>query len=295
MLIIYFIVPLIDDFLDTNEEQEAREAYRQLMQREGSKSLPRRPFLMGAASRQQEEEEVEAETRRLESLYGRQGPIPNLEEGHGPLRRLMGESGLGESLLTPTVRDPKLWLVKCKPGKERELCFNLMRKFYDAETREKPLKITSALCRDHLKGFIYIEAYNKNDVIAAIDKMFHFYSTKISLVPIVEMTDVLRVESKSSSKFMGGQLDMNRLRPGLWVRVKRGKYEGDLAQIVDVLEASESAVIKLLPRLDIYAFNSSSSARGQDRNGPGRRRGLTRAAMLASRPPAKLFNPKEVR
>lgn len=46
------------------------------------------------------------------------------------------------------------------------------------------------------------------------------FAHKLTLVPIKEMTDVLKVKHKESE-----------LRPGTWVRIKRGKYAMDLAQV----------------------------------------------------------------
>lgn len=51
--------------------------------------------------------------------------------------------------------------------------------------------------------------------------MRNIYPTKIKLVPIKEMTDVLSVESKA--------VDLSR---DTWVRMKLGTYKGDLAKVV---------------------------------------------------------------
>lgn len=36
-----------------------------------------------------------------------------------------------QQAMLPTVKDPKLWIVKCRPGAEREVCVQLMQKFLD--------------------------------------------------------------------------------------------------------------------------------------------------------------------
>ncbi|KAL7613068.1 hypothetical protein Lser_V15G08539 [Lactuca serriola] len=41
---------------------------------------------------------------------------------------------------------------------------------------------------------------------------------------------------------------------GSWARVKRGKYMGDLAQVVNVNEFQRKATVKLLPRIDLQAM-----------------------------------------
>ena len=53
----------------------------------------------------------------------------------------------------PTPRDPPLWLVRCKPGKEKDVVFQLMRIFLKREKTAKPLHIISAIACDHLKVF----------------------------------------------------------------------------------------------------------------------------------------------
>lgn len=94
-------------------------------------------------------------------------------------------------------------------------------------------------------------------------------ATKITLVPIREMTDVLSVESKV--------IDLAR---DTWVRIKTGTYKGDLAkvwtkllvthaiiphiflahlqylfmQVVDVDNVRQKVTIKLIPRIDLQAL-----------------------------------------
>lgn len=59
------------------------------------------------------------------------------------------------------------------------------------------------------------------------------------MVPIKEMTDVMRVVKEKV-----------RLKEGMWVRMKRGIFKDDLAQ-VDFVDPSESKVrLKLIPRID---------------------------------------------
>lgn len=58
----------------------------------------------------------------------------------------------------PTVKDPHLFSVKVKPGMERELCTQLLNKFFHLQRENENLKIYSVVAMDHLKGYIYIEA-----------------------------------------------------------------------------------------------------------------------------------------
>ena len=59
------------------------------------------------------------------------------------------------------------------------------------------------------------------------------------MVPIKEMTDVLKVVKGTAA-----------LRPKAWVRLKRGVFKDDLAQ-VEFVEAAQNAVnLKMIPRID---------------------------------------------
>lgn len=121
-------------------------------------------------------------------------------------------------------------MIKCRPGHERELILSLMQKFVDLESEpDRRLLIQSAIAPDHLHGTIYVEAEKEAHVRAAINGLHNLISWKVKLVPINEMTDVLKVPPKEY-----------QLQKGSWVRVKRGVYAGDIAQVVEVLYSSLS-------------------------------------------------------
>ena len=61
-------------------------------------------------------------------------------------------SAVTQQALLPRANDPKLWVVRCAEGAERELVVSLLQKCYDYEARGTPLMIKSAFCQDHLKG-----------------------------------------------------------------------------------------------------------------------------------------------
>ncbi|KAJ2375663.1 transcription elongation factor spt5 [Coemansia sp. RSA 2607] len=61
------------------------------------------------------------------------------------------------------------------------------------------------------------------------------------------MVDVVRIRSQAA-----------RLNPGAWVRVRRGNYAGDLAQVVAVIEAAEAVEVRMLPRIDYAAAAQGS-------------------------------------
>ncbi|KAI9021556.1 hypothetical protein CLU79DRAFT_719569 [Phycomyces nitens] len=146
-----------------------------------------------------------------------------------------------QQLLLPSVNDPNLWMVKCKPGKERDVVFGLMKRYFDRLNGDDPLDTFSAFARESLKGYIYIEARRQ-----------------------------AHVQQKGSRATFGG-----------WVRVKRGRYAGDLAQVLEVADSQDSARVKLVPRLDLESDDDDPNNK--------RKRGL-----VGSRPPQKLFNPERL-
>ncbi|TSN39346.1 Transcription elongation factor SPT5 [Bagarius yarrelli] len=123
--------------------------------------------------------------------------------------------------LLPGVKDPNLWTVKCKIGEERATAIALMRKFIAYQCTETPLQIKSVVAPEHVKGYIYIEAYKQTHVKAAIEGVGNLrmgYWNQ-QMVPIKEMTDVLKVVK-----------EVTNLKPKSWVRLKRGLYKDDIAQ-----------------------------------------------------------------
>lgn len=190
-------------------------------------------------------------------------------------------------LLLPSVDDPSIWGVKCKPGKEREIVFALMRRIEERAGTKNSVPIISALERKNISGYIYIEARRQADVLTTLEGILHAYPrSPITLVPIKEMPDLLRV-TKSE-----------QLQPGGYVRIKRGKYANDLAQIDDVETNGLEASLRIVPRLDYgQSEDNAPMVDGNIRGEVQKRKrqnamGLTNAAV---RPPPRLFSDVEAK
>ena len=99
---------------------------------------------------------------------------------------------------------------------------------------------------EHVKGYIYVEAFKQTHVKAAIEGISNLRmgSWSQQMVPIKEMTDVLRVVKEVAG-----------LKVKQWVRIKRTVYKDDLAQ-VDYVDVGSNQVGVLTsghhghPRLD---------------------------------------------
>ncbi|KAG5544136.1 hypothetical protein RHGRI_016773 [Rhododendron griersonianum] len=188
--------------------------------------------------REDDQVDVEALERSIQARYARSSHIEYDEE----------TTDVEQQALLPSVRDPKLWMVKCAIGREREAAVCLMQKYID---KGSELQIRSAIALDHLKNYIYVEADKEAHVKEACKGLRVIYAnTKITLVPIKEMTDVLSVESKA--------IDLSR---DTWVRMKIGTYKGDLAKVVDVDNVRQRVTVKLIPRIDLQALANKLEGR----------------------------------
>lgn len=84
------------------------------------------------------------------------------------------------------------------------------------------MQIKSVVAPEHVKGYIYVEAYKQTHVKQAIEGVGNLrlgYWNQ-QMVPIKEMTDVLKVVKEVAN-----------LKPKSWVRLKRGIYKDDIAQV----------------------------------------------------------------
>nr|GEV02403.1 putative transcription elongation factor SPT5 homolog 1 [Tanacetum cinerariifolium] len=207
-----------DDFIvNERDDHDAEDARRM-----------RRPLL----TRDDEQEDVEALERKIQERYARNRSEYDDDDD---------QTEVEQQALLPSVRDPKLWMVKCAIGHEREVAVCLMQKCID---KAAEMQIRSAIALDHLKNYIYIEADKEAHVREACKGMRNIFTgSKILLVPIKEMTDVLSVESKA--------IDISR---DTWVRMKIGTYKGDLAKVVDVDNVRQRVTVKLIPRIDLQAL-----------------------------------------
>ncbi|KAJ3281515.1 transcription elongation factor spt5, partial [Borealophlyctis nickersoniae] len=210
----------------------------------------------------------------------------NAEEIAERMRERYGSSARGgytgdtdyvpQSMLIPGNRDPKLWMVKCKPGKEKDVLFSIMHRFTDRQYSPRPLQILSAFVRDGLSGYIYIESTAQAFVSDAIDKILNVMPSSAKIVPVSEMVDTLTIKSKEIN-----------VKPGAWVRVKKGTYAGDLAQVLEVLDSGDLVTVKLVPRID--STGSSQRPIGADKKTDKKRK------KAESRPPPKLLTTEQKR
>lgn len=174
----------------------------------------------------------------------------------------------------PTTRDPKLWHVKCKDGAEAEVLAAIANKFQQAMAAGRAPGIFSAL--SSRKGAIFVEAYREANVKQALEGVTNVYAWRpggIKLVPMPDMPNVLNAAIKKQ-----------RLKKGVFVRVARGMYKGDLAQVLDLTDGGAQATVRMVPRLDMHALSMTEE---QKKMMTKRRRGI--------RAPQRFFDLEEIR
>ncbi|KAL6962352.1 hypothetical protein U1Q18_037309 [Sarracenia purpurea var. burkii] len=207
----------------------------ELPDEDDGRRMHRRPLL----PREDDQEDVEALERSIQERYSARSRQTEFDDETIDVDR--------QALLS-SVRDPKLWLVKCLIGREWEAVVCLMQKCLD---KGSELQIRSAIALDHLKNYIYVEADKEAHVKEACKGLRIMHTnTKLALVPVREMTDVLSVESKA--------IDLSR---NTWVRMKIGTYKGDLANVVDVDNVRQRVTVKLIPRIDLQAVANKLEGR----------------------------------
>ncbi|XP_033102671.1 transcription elongation factor SPT5-like isoform X2 [Anneissia japonica] len=178
--------------------------------------------------------------------------------------------------LLPGVKDPNLWMVKCRIGEEKATAIQMMRKYMAYQYKDEPLQIKSVVCVEGIKGYLYVESFKQTHVKHAIQGVGNlrmgYY--KQQMVPVKEMTDVLRVVKEKVV-----------LKERAWVRMKRGVYKDDLAQVDYVDLAQNQVTIKLIPRIDYSRPRGISRTSGDAADKRKKRR----------RPISKLFDLEAIR
>jgi len=201
----------------------------------------------------------------------------------------MHEAAEGDQLsLLPTHADPKLFVIKCRPNEERIACLHIMKKYFDCLGTPAEFQIFSASAVEKSQGYIYIEAFSDKHVYMAIANVPNVFG-KITLVNFADRTQIFESDPTKSVQVKVGQ----------WVRVKKGVYEGDLAQVIDVDESKGKVEVKLVPRLlppDEEEDKDDQEEESKEESQRKKYDHLRRARAVARsqiKPPQKLFQENE--
>ena len=217
---------IVDDHDEDEDEYDDFSENEDFIKDDEEELLAARDIYSQRAPRKEKETEIdlEAEEERLKSLYGKQTTFEDAEN-------------VPQQFLLPKISSPKLFLLSCKIGRENEICRSLIAKMFRMADTETPLLIHSVFSRN-IKGYIYVEAYKPAHVSEAIKNVSGLYQ-KMKLVPIQEMVDAISIKATTHT-----------FKSGSWVIFKRGKFKGDVAQVVDYDENGEVLTLWVVPRLN---------------------------------------------
>lgn len=198
----------LDESMYSNEKLEAEEAELLDQTTATGDSSHRR---LAQASRQLEDQSAEDIVNQLKKRHQRSQRVLDDED----VANEVVHSEVTQQSLIPSVEDPKLWIFKCKPGREQHIVLAMMNKFIDFMHKGTPLSIRSVVASS-TKGFIYVEAEREPHAKEAVMGLRDISPWSMKLVPIHEMTAVMTISSRKKP-----------LEAGAWARMKRaGLYKG---------------------------------------------------------------------
>ncbi|KAH9410723.1 putative SPT5-like protein [Ordospora pajunii] len=136
------------------------------------------------------------------------------------------EHGIRQASLVPRSTSPRLFIVRVKRGAEKDVLMKIVE--------NEPKNVFGVVCKDGLKGYIYIEAFQKQHVIDALGSIRGVSRTKISVVPQKEMIEAMTYCKPEAY--------------GEWGRITKGRYKGDLVKVIGV--DGDMVRIRALPRIE---------------------------------------------
>ena len=232
-----------------------------------------------------EQQEAQALKNKFEQKYAEAGAGYDYEDYDEA-----GANVRSRGAALPSIRDPSLFVIQCGKGVSAEdVCWKLMQQYYKRErdgVESLRYQIFSCFTTPAARDRVYIEADRETHVEAAIKALpyrgllrYYRSSTTNYKVPLSEMVASLKFRSEERS-----------VEVKQWVRMKRGPYKDDLAQVVRTADQGTIITVKLVPRID---FAYLDAKRDNDR--------LTRAqfkatggSLASKRPAQKLFDHHEI-
>ncbi|KAI5187002.1 transcription elongation factor SPT5 [Nematocida homosporus] len=213
----------LSDFINEIAEEAESESLIADTEESGEEAEP-----VEAAESESEgsEEPFEEYTKKIERRYSAAEARLETEE-------------VPQQMLLPTDKHPRLWLIRCLPKKEKSLVLTIMRKVVNSETTDSPINITGVLFNESAPGYIYVEAYQKQQVLQAIEGVTGAFRTTIVQVPAKEMADALIVSETDPIVYKPGSLQ--------WLT--KGRYAGDLVQVEGPGQERGMVAVRIVPRL----------------------------------------------
>lgn len=157
----------IIDAQDERKQAEQEQSHRKLdaQQRETRNQDDMEKYFMDKYVNEDDDDDDDDEASRSRNHF--------IQPGAGV--RTMTEANASAERANPTVKDPSIWLVKCRIGEEKQTVRHVIRKAVKVSMAGNPLQIKSVISPDAVKGYIYVEAWKENHVISAIEDIATLY------------------------------------------------------------------------------------------------------------------------
>eukprot|EP01132_Coremiostelium_polycephalum_P000515 gene515-650_t len=178
------------------------------------------------------------------------------EEARRFIRRGMEMDQEDDDYMDDELPRQSYWRLKCRPGEEKLFVATMMQKMLNNQNHptEKVL-LKSVMAPQHLPGHIYVEAERAEHIKSAIKGMHSILPNAPQLIPLKDIIEVLSTSKKSID-----------LKKGTWIRVKLGKYKGDIGQIINYDSTKSKVIVKIIPRIDPVETKESKEAAGGSGN-----------------------------
>ena len=131
----------------------------------------------------------------------------------------------------------------------------------------------AARCTSHLIErllmFGFAGLFLLTEIVCGVSGIRGIYHTKMHLIPIKEMVATVTVSKVNATAMAKG-----------WARCKRGKYKGDIVQIISVDNNKNEIEVRMVPRVDTTDYSQFDESEAKKR----------RAKFVPSR---RLFKPED--
>ena len=215
-------------------------------------AVPEDDSLHQALDQAREAREADAIMKRLQQKYG-DGDDDDDDDLNDESAEYDNAAQMEETpaAMLPSIKDPKLWLIRCDPGKEEESVLALLKRyFFQQHSPDSALYIHSAFTTPASKGYIYVEAEKEVHVKMAIRGLRAVKWWSVQLVPITQMVNAVKFNNQTAS-----------VQVKQWVRIKGGLYKGDLAQVMLAEDQNTQVTVRIIPRVDLDVECAESAAR----------------------------------
>ncbi|KAF8816251.1 hypothetical protein BYT27DRAFT_7077656 [Phlegmacium glaucopus] len=146
----------------------------------------------------------------------------------------------------PSTTDYPLWRVRCRIGAEEEAIFSLCLSAADHH------KLRSCFTCGSIRGWIYLEATMNPDLVRHLaERTPGIVVTRLGIEhQIIPYPDSIKMLSMHTSDGI--------VEEGKWVRVRKGRYKGDVSLVVAV--EFWGAEVLLVPRLKSRLTHSTPNS-----------------------------------